>query len=229
MRRYILLSFVLFFSMEAIMAQPRTENPTEVAKPAYVKPEVILVMLHLSTNKIDALKIRGMEEDIPMVIEGDEEVNLSIIKDFARNFKFCPVYFFYDSCYEKAKSKQWSEITFYDYESLTMKKKVGTNSFPSYFFAEVSYATPPTHLEVDNTITDRMVDRFQGDEDATSTRNYGINLYDEDFVPLRRKLAFTDISLRRRGELFGQKKYVFEGAMKFDKKLRKRFGQTVKE
>lgn len=195
----------------------------------YYKPKAILFMLHLSTNKIEALKKRGLEKYIPDVMEGDEEINTSIMKDMAQNFTYCPVYFFYDTCYEKAKAKRWNEITFYDYESLSKKKMLGTNSFSDYYFAEVGYRSPGDQLEVDSLLPRYLNDQFRGDEDAVSTRNYGINLYDEDFNPIKSKFGFIDISLRKRGPLLEKKKFTFEGASKFDEKLRLRFEPKLKE
>lgn len=219
MFRYFFVSlFMLFYCVGS------AQSATDSTQTAYSRPRVILLMLHLSTNKIEALKRRGLQEDIPDVIAVDEETNTSIMRDFATNFTFCPVYFFYDTCYEKVKRKAWEEVTFYDYESLDKKKKVATNAFDGYYFAEVGYRTPDRHLEIDTNLPERMKDRFQGDEESASTRNYGINLYDQDFNPIRGKFGFTDISLRSRGPLFGTKKMVFEGAAKFDAKLKKRFG-----
>ena len=189
----------------------------------YYRPKVILVMLHLSSNKIKALKKRGRSADAEEVIRYDEEVNNSIMADFAANFSFCPVYFFYDSSYDDARNKQWEKIVFYDYESLKKKKLVSTNAFSAFYFAEIGYRTPDKHLQVSNDIPERLIDRWEGEEESAATRNYGINLYYEDFEPIRSKFGFTDISLRSRGPLFGKKKMVFEGAEKFDKKLRARF------
>lgn len=218
--RFYLIVITWFLMQSGAHAQAVNDSMPSV----YPRPKVILLMLHLSTNKIEALKKRGLDEDIPDVLAVDEETNTSIMRDFATNFTFCPVYFFYDTCYEKVKRKAWEEVTFYDYESLEKKKKVGTNAFADYYFAEVGYRTPDRHLEIDTNLPERMKDRMQGDEESASTRNYGINLYDMDFRPIPGKFGFTDISLRSRGPLLGAKKMVFEGAAKFDAKLKKRFG-----
>mgnify|MGYP003348709747 CR=1 FL=1 len=169
------------------------------------------------------MKKRGMAKDIPSVMEEDEAINRSIMADFASHFSFCPVYFFYDTCFEKAKQKHWDEITFYDYESLHMKKQVGTNVFTEYYFAEVGYPNPGEQLEYNSKISAKRTDQTQGDEDLTSARNYGINLYDVDFKPLKGKMAFIDISLRKRGPLLGVKRITFEGAKKLDTFLKQRY------
>lgn len=212
--KYLVLSLLLFVIITPLHAQESSK---------YYKPKAILFMLHLSTNKIEGLKKRGLEEYIPDVMEGDEEINSSIMRDMAQHFNYCPVYFFYDTCYEKAKAKRWNEITFYDYESLTKKKMLGTNSFSEYYFAEVGYRSPGEQLEADTVKSDYRFDAYRGEEDPVNTRNNGINLYDEDFKPIRAKFGFIDISLRKKGPLFGEKKFVFVGAQKFDQKLRLRF------
>lgn len=218
--RYFLFAFLFLLACSSAGAQSVNDS----VRNTYPRPKVILMMLHLSTNKIDALKKRGLSEDISEVMAADEETNVSIMRDFSTNFTFCPVYFFYDTCYEKVKSKAWEEVTFYDYESLDRRKKVATNAFADYYIAEVGYRTPDRHLEIDINLPERMKDRMEGDEESASTRNYGINLYDMDFRPIPGKFGFTDISLRSRGPLFGTKKMVFEGAATFDAKLKKRFG-----
>ena len=209
-----LLSF--FLLLTAFCGYAQNKSIGELPPP---KPKAILLMLHLSTNKIEALHKRHMESEIPEVIEGDEETNKAIMKDFAARFTFCPVYFFYDTCYELAKQKRWTEIVFYDYESLTMKKKIGTNSFADYWFAEVGYPTPGDQLPPDSTVSEAMMDRTRGDEDAVSTRRNGVNLYNENFKPLNGKLRFTEVTMRRKGPIMGEKKMIFDGGERLQFKL----------
>ncbi len=208
-------------------AQTKDTASAQNKKNKYQQPKFLLFMLHLSTNKIEGLRRRGMERDIPMVLAADSETNQSIMKDFADHFKFCQVYFFYDTYYDQAKSKKWSEIKFFDSQSKL--QKVSMSSTEACYFAEVSYAAPSTQLPVDSSVSSRMFDRLQGVEDDAASRNYGLNLYDADFMPLRNKLYFTDISLRRRGPLLGNKKFVFVGADRFDRKLREKYGNPSKE
>ena len=195
--------------------------------PRYPKPKILLVMLHLSTNKIEALRKRNMEEDIPSVVGADEETNNSIMTDFSKNFSFCPVYFFYDTCYDQVKNKQWDQVVFYDYESLQTKKKVMVSSFSDYYIADVGYRAPQEQISIDPEKSYSKVDPFEGDEGSAASRNYGVNLYDENFKQLQNKLGFTDISLRKKGPLFGSKKYEFEGAAKLDKRLHNRYDEAV--
>ena len=219
MKSQIVISLIIIFFTFCGNAQEVTPNATK-----YPRPKVILMMLHLSTNKIEALKRRGLHEDISLVMQGDKETNESIMKDFAQHFTFCPIYFFYDTCYEKAIAKQWGDIVFYDYESLSKKKLINVSSFSNYYLAEVGYASPTEQLPVNNELPERRIDRLLGDEDAVATRNNGINLYDEDFKPIRGKLGFTDISLRLKGPILGKKVFVFEGAAKFNRKLETKYG-----
>ncbi|HNB81928.1 MAG TPA: hypothetical protein PLP14_07510 [Chitinophagaceae bacterium] len=213
-----LLGCLLIF----LLAVPASSNAQDSV--TYHRPRVILFMLHISSNKIEALRKRGLEKDIPSILAQDEEINLSVMKDMAANFHYCPVYFFYDTCYEKAVQKQWQDIVFYDYESLVKKKKLGTNSFSDYYFAEVGYRSPDEQLPVDSTHSRMTQDILRGDEGHAATRNYGINMYDEDFKPIHRKFGFVDISLLKQGPLLGKRYYVFTGAAKFEKTLIKRFG-----
>ena len=218
MKHFVALFLLLLGMTLRVSAQQNTNAPNQ-SQAKRQPPNFILVMLHLSTNKIEAMRKLKMSKDIEMVMQGDEEINQSVMHDFAAHFTFCPVYFFYDTCFEKARSKRWDEITFYDYESLRMKKYIAADQFVNYFFAEVGYKSPGEQLEINENVTSYNVDQLKGDEDATASRNYGINLYDENFKVLRNKLAFTDISLREKGPLFGAKKMVFIGAEKFQERL----------
>jgi hypothetical protein len=214
----ILLFLTFVFCTNEMIAQNLTPSIDTIK---YPRPKVLLFMLHLSTNKINALKRRGMHEDIPAVMQYDAEINNSIIADFASHFTFCPVYFFYDTAQDLAVKKQFSEIEFYDYESLSKKKKIATNQFDTYYFAEVSYSSPDAGLPIDSTQPIEWQDGSRGDQDVVASRNYGIHMYNENFDLLRNKLGFTDIALRPTGPILRKKKMVFTGAAKFDKKLRR--------
>jgi hypothetical protein len=223
----IRFSMVLLIFCAGIKLSAQTKTPPVLYLDEYPQPKVILMMLHQSTNKIEALKKRGLSEDVAEVIATDEQTNQSIISDFAANFDYCPVYFFYDSSIDLIKQKAWSDIIFYDYEKLEKKKLINVSGFTDYYIADVGYPSPSKQLEADNSVHPSMRDSYKGEEDVISLRNYGINLYDQQMIPLKGRMGFTDISLRNRGPVFGEKKMVFEGAVKFDKLLRKRFGEPA--
>jgi len=211
------LVFLLFiFLTLTATCQTIQDSSKVVTYRSIPRPSCILVMLHLSTNKIEGMKKRGMHNDIDEVINADASYNESIMNDFAMNFSFCPVYFFYDTCYEKAKNKQWSDIVFYDYESLTMKKRVFSNSFSNYFFTEISYRVPETHFDLNTNLPESMIDRYQGDEGVVATHREGFNLYNEDFEPLSGKLLFTEVLTRRHKK---EKKFIISPAARLEKKL----------
>lgn len=183
------------------------------------KPNVILFMLHVSTNQIEGLRRRGMTAQIKEVEDGDRETNLSIIKDFSLNFKFCPVYFFYDTQLNAVLKHDWDNVTFYDDEHMTSAKKIEANSFGNYFIGEVNYPPSPNYPE----IKDGQVNSATNNDEVeyANTRDYGILLYDDTFKLLPAKLQFTNVSLRRKGNVFNASsmKYVFSGTEKFEKKL----------
>jgi len=219
---FLFIGYAFFSS-----AQAHVSLSTSTKKGRYQQPSAILFMLHLSTNKIEGLRRRGMERDIPMVMAADKETNESIMKDFAAHFTYCPVYFFYDDNYDKAMNNQFAAIQFYTSQSIP--QQLDLSQLQSIYFAEVSYAAPSAQLPIDSSAGSRKIDHFQGDEDDAASRNYGINMYDADFKPLRGKLCFTDIALRRRGALFGEKKFVFEGALRYERKLRALYSNPVNE
>lgn len=205
--------------MLVVFQQVKAQSVTSTQKELVYKPNVILFMLHISTNQIEALQRKGLTAQIKEVQDADRETNLSIIKDFSLYFKFCPVYFFYDTQLHAVLKRDWDQVTFYDDEHLTSVKKIEANSFGNYFIGEVNYPPSPTYPE----IKDGKVNHVDNSDEVeyANTRDYGILLYDDNFRLLPAKLQFTNVSLRRKGNVFNASsmKYVFSGTEKFEKKL----------
>ncbi len=191
------------------------------------KPNVILFMLHLSTNKIEALERRGLKNDVLLVKQADKEINTSIIKDFSVSFDFCPVYFFYENQLDAVLKRDWDNVTFYDIEHLTSPKKIEAQSFGNYFIAEVNYPPNIAYKEVKegSKAAERVDESPQEEPEYANSRDYGIILYDDSFKLLPGKLRFTNIALRQKGSIFNkdEREYFFSGAEKFDKTLKKFF------
>lgn len=191
------------------------------------KPNVILFMLHVSTNKIDALERRGLKKDVLLVKQADKEINTSIIKDFSVSFSFCPVYFFYENQLEAVLKKDWDNVTFYDIEHLTSPKKIEAQSFGNYFIAEVNYPPNTNYKEIkaDSKAANQADESPLEEPEYANSRDYGILLYDDNFKLLPGKLRFTNIALRQKGSIFNkdEREYFFSGAEKFDKILKKFF------
>jgi len=188
------------------------------------RPKTILFMLHLSTNKIEGLRKRHREKEIPGIMAQDEEINTSIIKDIEKHFRFCAVYFFYDTCFEKAVQKRWNEIPFWQSTQGLLRQVPIDSIKQDVYFAEVSYRAPSIELTPEVTDPNKPHDLRSGDEGPMTLHVYGVNLYDESFRNIPEKIGFTPISLRRQGALWKPKKYVFEGAAKFEAALLRYFG-----
>ena len=150
----------------------------------------------------------------------DKKINSTIMEDFNRNFTYCPVYFFYDTLMDFVKSKDWEKVEFYDKDYLKTRKKIEISSIDNYIISEVNYPPVtefPTIDAAGNVIEPEYTREY------ANARDYGIICYDQDFKLLRNKMQYTNISLRRIGNMFDQSSlhYKFVGALKFQDKLKK--------
>jgi len=188
------------------------------------KPAVILFMLHNSTNKIESLQKQGLTAEMRDVQQTDHEINSSIVRDFEKVFKFCPVYFFYDTQLHFVKNQQWESVLFFDYEHFKTNKKIEVSGFDQYIIAEVDYPPLPEYPTVDSA---GKIHYPEYTVDYATARDYGILCYDKNYKLLRNKLQYTNISLRRYGNIFKPQTlyYRFVGALAFQEKLFKYFAK----
>lgn len=186
------------------------------------KPHSILFMLHFSTNKINTLNHTNRFKDAQEVIADDLDKNTSIIADFSLNFKFCPIYFFYDSMYDYVKNKQWNLIEFYDSESLGTNKKISLSQLNNYMIVEIAY--PPIMSYPEINVYGKEINNKYTPEYANS-REYGVVCYDENFNLLNNKLQYTKIILRNSNAVSNTsgKGYKCNAASKFETKLNQFF------
>ncbi len=182
------------------------------------KPNCILVMLNESLNAIEGLKKRGRTEDIKQIQERDREINTSIIQEFHQHFSYCPVYYFYNKDYDLVKAKQWGDVAFFDYQSLSIKKQIELTNPGNYYIAEINYPPPASYSLA---TPGKEASSYTEDDSYANSRDYHLLLYDESFRLLARPLGITNISLRRTGNIFKPEtlSYRFRGADKLQAKL----------
>lgn len=216
-----LIFLIFLFSLMAAAPVPK-----KIEKPNY-----FLFQLLRSDNLLESMRKRGMSrEQIQEVILADKEINESIIRDFATNFTFCPIYFFYSEHLDFVIKQQWDSVTFYDNDYLEGRKKIKLNQISGYYIAEVNYPPPQEFPELDSQSHNRPpLELLSGDEPFTSSRDYGIRLYNESYKLLRSKLVFTNGTLYQKGNPFKKSalKYEFIGAAKFQRKLEKYFEEKA--
>ena len=160
------------------------------------------------------------------VNQHDIDKNASIISDFMFNFKYCPVYFFYDTQYDYIKNKEWQKVAFYDFESLEQNKKISINNLENYIIAEIAYPPAPDYNKVDahgNEI-------ISYERNYANSRDYGVICYDENFKLLNNTLQYTKIILKSPNSLLKKREgYTCIAAEKFQKKLEKYFKEAKQE
>jgi|LakMenEpi03Aug12_release.lakeMendotaPanAssembly.Ray.scaffolds.fasta_scaffold247107_2 hypothetical protein len=219
MNRFFSILLLFICSSSLIVAQ--TSDPT------YYKPNLILVMMNESSTKIEAYERRDMKEEVAKIKLSDQQTNLSIVRNFEKNFTFCPVYYFYSHDYDNVKARKWEDVTFYDADLLTTKKMIEVASLGNYFIAEVNYPPITDYEVIDPSKAGRKNDYLNGTEDYAGTRDYCLLLYDDQFNLLKGKLGVTNISLRRTGNVFKPStlQYQFSGADRLDDKLKKYFAE----
>lgn len=72
-----------------------------------MKEGILLVRLMTKENAINALKNAGKEEQAMLIVESQQEANLEVTNAFKEHFDFCPVYYFYSSCTELIKKREF--------------------------------------------------------------------------------------------------------------------------
>lgn len=208
--------FIVFILLFCFCYKIYAINDTSVSK-----PKAILVMLHISKNKILALEKRGQHNEVGKVQEADNEINTSIIKDFKKHFNYCAVYFFYDTQLNYVLEKQWSFVTLYDFDHLLTPKKIELRYLDQYLIVDVDY--PPATFSENSKGNNEESDVF------INTRDYGLLTRTEDFKFVKGKLKYTNISLRRKGNILksNDMKYIFEGAKIYQTRLMKYYNESI--
>jgi len=65
-------------------------------------PSFVLIQLGSGSNRIEYLAARQRFDEIKQIRQSWHDANDEMIRDFRDNFKYCPFYFFYDSCRQKS-------------------------------------------------------------------------------------------------------------------------------
>ena len=72
-----------------------------------MKNGVVLVRLQTRENAIQALEKSDQPEKAQAIIDQQKEENLEVTKAFVENFDFCPVMYFYSSCTENIRNREF--------------------------------------------------------------------------------------------------------------------------
>jgi hypothetical protein len=168
------------------------------------RPSIIIFVLNTSTRKLAALQKVNKIKEYNYVKTQLDTLNADIKQDFKTNFKFCPVYFIYDTLLDYFIQKEFDKVQFYnvDNELISLEIKAQSN----VFLADINY--------------------FPEEENSTVQEgsNYakGIVLYNEVYNAITaQKLKYTGNVLKMKTKLLNSKYSgpSFEGAAKLNHKM----------
>jgi hypothetical protein len=97
----VLLIALPFFGL----AQSRKDAAREIET---LKSGALFVRLKTGDLQAAALERSGNKSEAEEYRKKQNEENKAIVQAFLKNFRFCPVYFFYSSCSQKIRSKDFN-------------------------------------------------------------------------------------------------------------------------
>lgn len=186
-----ILLMVIFYSSITFISQSQT-NPVQdnpITPRTYYKPRAILIMLHVSSNLIESYKRKGDADGVQQVQENDAKINSTIMDDFANNFNYCPVYFYYDTEHDKVVARKLSEVHFFAFEKNKKREVVLEDTISDYYIAEISYPPITNLIELDSNQNMRNVNVDTNDEEYASHSTLGLNVYFPDFTHIKAKFG----------------------------------------
>ncbi|MBS1774158.1 MAG: hypothetical protein JST82_14970 [Bacteroidetes bacterium] len=74
------------------------------------EPGVLLVQLAVNSNKVEAFRKAGYTNLVQRVKDESDSANKKMVQDFNDNFKFCPVYYYYDTNANLIREKKFDGI-----------------------------------------------------------------------------------------------------------------------
>ncbi len=177
MTRIFLIAGLLFFFM---MPDTYAQMFPQRARKGTPRPKALVVTLLTRGSQREHLQ-RMFPALLPEFEKDTREVNKRIVKDFSRNFRFCPVYFIVDTNLNKFAAGDWQNILF-DSSWQPITKAVIHPGDKDFFIAHYGGPTPQP---------DSVRSRSMGDLGSQS------EVYGDDPTGLfREKLIVADADFR---------------------------------
>jgi len=107
------IPFLFFFLFLSSGAFAQSSKKEAIAAIKQLKEGALFIRLKTSQNLINAYTGQGKTEAAEKVRAEQAAENLEIMRAFARNFDFCPVYFFYSDNSEKIRQGIYKGSLFY--------------------------------------------------------------------------------------------------------------------
>lgn len=208
---------ILLFFMSAFTSL----NAYQIKSKALCQPLCILVKINRSENKLNAMKERGMTNEMKDVVKMDEQLAFAIMADFREHFKYCPVYFFDSPSLPDVKSKNWKTVSFYHHDFIHPVTPPDS-LFRCFFILENNYPPAPQYdvLTKENGVT--ILEPKDQKTFVNSNDEFGIVGYDAQYNLLPGKLAYSRAGLfARRIKNAWPKEYTYTyvGALRYDRLL----------
>jgi len=153
---------------------------------------ILFVRLMTRENTINALRNAGQDEQAISIIESQQELNLEITKAFSDHFDFCPVLFFYSSCSEPIKDREFTSCLMD--ANLNQLPEANMPDIDEFFIAEFSHVESSdekyfTHYSLEETQDDGKEIRknYGGDTEIGAA---ALIIRDSEFAQLQDPFPF---------------------------------------
>jgi len=152
---------------------------------------ILFVRLMTRENTINALRNAGQDEQAIAIIESQQELNLEVTKAYIDHFDFCPVLFFYSSCSESIKNREFAGCLMDAH--LNPLAEADIPDIDKFFIAEFSKVEPSdekyfTHYSLEETQDGKEIRKNYGGD--TEIGAAALIIRDSEFAQLQDPFPF---------------------------------------
>lgn len=134
---------ILLIAPLIVLCQNRDNNYIAKKQIKELHDGILLVKLSTYQAKINAMETAGRYEEAKKFQSGIIKMNDDLVKAFADNFKFCPVYFFFSENADEIKNKKFEGVVL-DASLKALEAKLITGK--NFFIAEIGKTESDTTL-----------------------------------------------------------------------------------
>ena len=131
-----------FFGLTQLGKEYKDKREMSAQQIVDMKKGALFVRIRNRSRQVESLKKYGHHKEAQEVADKRAALNKKIITAFTRNFKFCPVYFFYSGDSKFVRLQQYDSVKFVD-STLKHVPSIRPNH-ECYFTAELGKVLPDT-------------------------------------------------------------------------------------